>query len=356
MDTSELQLERNVSDDEERDGKESGETETKYTRLRQEEKRRNIQDHTAVSLNKKMKNNEGPRKINRARRSLGNEAEFPALRTANKFGNLTEEDSELEEGEILEDTVEEEMVVSSNDRKAGKRKLSPEAGNNTENKRTDRVGGVLIGVRNRLEEARYDLVDTENTVAEMIAVKVRFWNREVLFCSTYIPSTENIRHEDLNRILPREQNVLIGDDFNAHGSVWGSAQEDGRGRVLQSWCEDSGLVVLNTGCPTRVACPPRADSAIDVTMVSPPMALEWSWEVTGDPLGSDHIPILATWNIPSEEVLNEGISRADVIREAHMNWDMYRNIVRMRKTVERKIGVLQRISPFSQKLQRRIEE
>lgn len=98
-----------------------------------EDKRKNIQNYTGVSLNKKMKNNEGPRKINRARRSLVNEAEFPALKTANKFGSLTEEDSELEEGEILQDTIEEEMVVSNENHRSGKRKLSPEAGSNTDN-------------------------------------------------------------------------------------------------------------------------------------------------------------------------------------------------------------------------------
>uniref|UniRef100_A0A1B0GPH6 Endonuclease/exonuclease/phosphatase domain-containing protein n=1 Tax=Phlebotomus papatasi TaxID=29031 RepID=A0A1B0GPH6_PHLPP len=123
--------------------------------------------------------------------------------------------------------------------------------------------------------------------------------------------------------------LVIGGDFNAHSELWGSLVTNSRGNSLQNWIEASNLVVLNDGRPTRLACPPVSSSAIDVTLVSARGAMSWKWAVCEDPLGSDHIPIIAKYEVVTHLEDNETyVASNQHIRDARTDWKKFRQSVK----------------------------
>uniref|UniRef100_A0A1B0DHH3 Endonuclease/exonuclease/phosphatase domain-containing protein n=1 Tax=Phlebotomus papatasi TaxID=29031 RepID=A0A1B0DHH3_PHLPP len=94
------------------------------------------------------------------------------------------------------------------------------------------------------------------------------------------------------------RNILVGGDFNAHAELWGSNTTNSRGRSVQGWIEENGLIVLNDGRPTRIACPPNTSSAIDITLATPNSSMFWNWALLDESFGSDHIPIITTFRNP----------------------------------------------------------
>ncbi|CAK1595939.1 unnamed protein product [Parnassius mnemosyne] len=71
--------------------------------------------------------------------------------------------------------------------------------------------------------------------------------------------------------------VLVLGDFNAKNLAWGSRRTDVRGRMVEDWALETGLVVLNRGSvPTCVRM--RGESVVDISFASPalsPRAIDW---------------------------------------------------------------------------------
>ncbi|XP_070182747.1 uncharacterized protein, partial [Littorina saxatilis] len=88
--------------------------------------------------------------------------------------------------------------------------------------------------------------------------------------------------------------VVMG-DFNAHHRMWDADAESSPDTQLAEDISISDLVLLNDGTATRQAQRQRErSSAIDLTLVSPELALTIDWQVYPNTLGSDHYLIHAT--------------------------------------------------------------
>nr|XP_049704761.1 uncharacterized protein LOC126056279 [Helicoverpa armigera] len=78
-------------------------------------------------------------------------------------------------------------------------------------------------------------------------------------------------------------------DFNAKNLAWGSRRTDARGRMVEDWALEAGLVVLNRGSvPTCVRM--RGESVVDISFASPallPRVFDWRVE-EGVETYSDH--------------------------------------------------------------------
>ncbi|GAB0098325.1 hypothetical protein DMENIID0001_140440 [Sergentomyia squamirostris] len=90
----------------------------------------------------------------------------------------------------------------------------------------------------------------------------------------------------------RKQLEQCAGDLNAHGSMWGSDHTDGHGQEIEDWVGDNELVILNDGRNTRIACPPATASILDLSIVSADIAIDCSWDLYENTLGSDHYPII----------------------------------------------------------------
>ena len=83
--------------------------------------------------------------------------------------------------------------------------------------------------------------------------------------------------------------MILG-DFNSHNTIWGSTHTNIRGRILESFAEENGLSILNSGAKTRVEY--NTESCLDITFVTPRLESEMEWTVTAAPRDSDHLPIV----------------------------------------------------------------
>ncbi len=119
-----------------------------------------------------------------------------------------------------------------------------------------------------------------------------------------------------NRKIP----MVIGMDSNAHSSLWGEENTNGRGVELESWLMEANLTLLNRGrVPTFVPLNGSRSTIIDLTLVN-----EWALEVVGEwavdmePSLSDHRMI--RYNLHKQLVMENKTRR--VYRKA--NWENFK--------------------------------
>jgi ribonuclease HI/exonuclease III len=90
--------------------------------------------------------------------------------------------------------------------------------------------------------------------------------------------------------IPANQNVIIMGDFNAHHSLWGGNNDSPKGKNIVEFVQENNLVIINDGSCTRIGNITQNNTAIDLTMVSSPLALVSDWHIYEDLMGSDHLP------------------------------------------------------------------
>ena len=81
-------------------------------------------------------------------------------------------------------------------------------------------------------------------------------------------------------------------DLNSYNTPWGSEYTNVRGRILEEVAYNKGLIIMNTGAPTRIGF--NTETCIDLTVSSPTLGPYLAWTVTSSPFDSDHIPIIVS--------------------------------------------------------------
>ena len=113
-----------------------------------------------------------------------------------------------------------------------------------------------------------------------------------------------------------EKPFLLGGDFNCHHLSWGSSFSDRCGLNLLDAVEETNLVILNDGSPTRLSAPGGSLSAIDLSICSPSIASLFDWIRTDDTLGSDHYVLLIQGSFPGFH------SNTSVTMNAPQRWNL----------------------------------
>ena len=85
--------------------------------------------------------------------------------------------------------------------------------------------------------------------------------------------------------------VLLLRDFNAHSTLWGSSKTDVRGKLVEDLLLKHNLSLLNDGSHTYLHPATGSSSAIDLSVSTPSLYLDLTWQVIADQHGSDHFPI-----------------------------------------------------------------
>lgn len=193
---------------------------------------------------------------------------------------------------------------------------------------------------------RKDRIDGKAGVAILVSKNIRF--TEITFTDNFIDTTmvcgiKLIADSDLNILSiyrpPHSitnandwTNIfehcntpcIIGGDFNAHSSIWGSYKDDNHGNSLINAVDNKNLVILNNGEPTRIM-PANIKSAVDITLASPDVATSISWKTLDDNMGSDHFPILMVYSkIMVEESL---IYPGSKWSTKNADWELYAALV-----------------------------
>ena len=90
---------------------------------------------------------------------------------------------------------------------------------------------------------------------------------------------------------------IIGGDFNAHSPLWEKNCQVVTNSHFVDNVIESSLILMNDGSITRVPdIPNHKATSIDLTLVSPNLAIISTWHVEDDSIGSDHLPVILKFN------------------------------------------------------------
>ena len=117
---------------------------------------------------------------------------------------------------------------------------------------------------------------------------------------------------------------LIAGDFNAHSPLWGDEvnHANGFGRMVESWVESAGLVILNTGEPTRHCHNNGTWSSLDLAIATQDLAHDCMWEVHDDSWGSDHMPCITL--LGTQPLTSEKTTPTDKWDFSNADWSKFR--------------------------------
>ncbi|CAH2000340.1 unnamed protein product [Acanthoscelides obtectus] len=114
--------------------------------------------------------------------------------------------------------------------------------------RRDGKAGVAILVRQGITYSHIDFDGSFNNDIMVCGCRISSGNDHISFVSLYKPPNIHSTLSDWEAIITKASgSVVIGGDFNAHSAVWGSYREDATGRQILELCEESNLVILNSG-------------------------------------------------------------------------------------------------------------
>ena len=117
-------------------------------------------------------------------------------------------------------------------------------------------------------------------------------SKSIRICSVYLPHTVIFSKQDLENLinqLPRPY-ILIG-DFNSHSKPWGCLDTNDKGEIIEKFIAKNDLCLFNDKQPTYLHSPTRNNFALDLSIRSPDIYLNFDWSVVDDLHGSDHFPV-----------------------------------------------------------------
>lgn len=151
-------------------------------------------------------------------------------------------------------------------------------------------GGVAICVKEGFHAKELEL----DTDLQAVAVQMCY-PLEFTLVSLYLPPNQQIQRSQLDDfIVQLPTPFLITTDCNAQNIVWGSRQDNARGKLIESCINDWNLNIFNDGSPTHFSMAHNSFSAIDISFGSACLSSHFNWSVHSDLCSSDHFPIILT--------------------------------------------------------------
>ena len=138
-----------------------------------------------------------------------------------------------------------------------------------------------------------DSVDCRLTVCGVTLPLKGSIHKEINILNVYYPNGSS-KDEHVRWIanLPNDSvSWLVCGDFNVSNRLWDLGASLGCGEHLANVIMDSSVLELNDGSFTRIGQGNQRDTAIDLSLASQDLMLEYQWETGSDPLQSDHLPI-----------------------------------------------------------------
>ena len=139
---------------------------------------------------------------------------------------------------------------------------------------------------------------------QAVAVKISL-HKCITVCSLYFPPSQDIDRDALDNLFAQlpSPTLLLG-DFNAHNDLWGCRDTNANGNTMEDFIGRHGLCLFNDKSPTYLHPATGYFSAIDLSLCSPTIFMDFQWEVGCDQCGSDHFPIFITSLVPQVEDKN----------------------------------------------------
>ena len=202
--------------------------------------------------------------------------------------------------------------------------------------RSPRQGGTALFVSNRLLHREIKV----QTDLDCVTVQAQLFQTNISIVSLYLSPSAPFPKNALNSLLDGlTKPVMILGDFNAHHPAWGCTRLDARGKHTEEWMNKHNLVFLNDKSPTHLPNNRRQElSAIDLSFMSSRIVPYFSWNIQGDKLFSDHLPIHLTLNKDSGQNDYNFVSKWNFTRA---NWEAFRQQIDYENSLSNDITINQ---------------
>ena len=170
-------------------------------------------------------------------------------------------------------------------------------------------GGAGILIRKDLSHSVIPL----NTSIQAVACRVSTF-QPITLCSIYLPPSCSWKHTELLTLVSQlPPPIILMGDFNAHNSLWGCTDTNGKGLEVANFLLQSNLCLLNKTDTTYIHPATGTRSSIDLAMCDPTLFLDLSWNVHEDLCGSDHHPVVLanSTSIPQSSAPRWNMHKAD---------------------------------------------
>ena len=133
-------------------------------------------------------------------------------------------------------------------------------------------GGAAVIVNKSLQYSVLNIV----TDLQAVAIKVVL-GKQITICSIYLPPRSAFSQSDLQSLMDQLPSpfILLG-DFNAHNPIWGGDILDDKGKIIEDIIHDNNIVLLNDGTMTYHNIYFNSYSAIDLSICSSDIALDFN--------------------------------------------------------------------------------
>ena len=132
-------------------------------------------------------------------------------------------------------------------------------------------------------------------------------DKQITICSIYLPPHAAFTNADIQSLLDQLPSpFLLPGDFNMHSPLWGGNILDSEGMVIEDIINNNNVVLLNDGMMTCHNLYFNSYSAIDLSISSSDIALDFTWSVNEYLNSSDCFPIHLKFarNVPTETPQN----------------------------------------------------
>ena len=193
-------------------------------------------------------------------------------------------------------------------------------------------GGVSVMVKKSIPQRRIAL----NTNLQAVAVRL-YLHKTITICSIYIPPHYQLGNRELNDLLDQLPSpfILLG-DMNARNITWGNPDTNNKGHKVEKLISDYRLCIWNDGNPTYIHPATGSLSAIDLSICSPSLFLDFKWDVHDDLCASDHFP---TFLHLSHRGTNDNLQRWKLNKA---DWEEFESIATTELTQTNFAAVVQR--------------
>ena len=147
-------------------------------------------------------------------------------------------------------------------------------------------GGVGIFIRNDIPNLLIDL----NTDFQAIAIQTHL-HKKITICCIYIPPDRVFSKHDLENLINQlPPPFILTGDFNSHNTLWFDKKTDPKGEIVEKLILENNICLLDKNKYTF--CRGTSQTHVDLTLISPEIFVDFTWETYEDQCNSDHVPIL----------------------------------------------------------------
>ena len=186
-------------------------------------------------------------------------------------------------------------------------------------------GGLGILIRRDLSFKNKTLIPFNNPKLEIQCIQL-FSNGETIDIVNIYNPQKSITEEELQHYSAQlsDHSIFIG-DFNAHSPIWDPrGRNNTSGSSIEQFITNSNFHLLNDcNTPTYLDHRHNTSSCLDLCIVSTPLMRVGEFS-RGCDLGSDHFPIICTFNFHLEKDTEKVMTRW---KYSSANWDKYKSIL-----------------------------